>query len=524
MQSLSAGCRRGSRQCAAKQTPVRPDSTCFDEDHYAPAGPWAASMTSDTSSGLLEAYRSVRAHTDALTAPLSDEDQCIQTMPDISPTKWHRAHVTWFFETFLCKPHLAGYAECDPAFGFLFNSYYETIGKRHPRSERGNLSRPSCDAVAAYRRHVDVAMERLLGGELAPQIADLVTLGLHHEQQHQELILMDIKHVLSCNPALWPAYRVPRDAADRSPSAAGLGTGDGAGTGSGARSQEARRGDALGGTCGTACESQWVGFDGGEVTIGHDGRGFAFDNEGPRHRVLIEPFRLADRLVTCGQWLEFMADGGYDTPTLWLSDGWGQRMAHGWEAPSYWHLDDDGWRVFTLEGLKAVAPYEPVCHLSYYEADAFARWAGARLPTEFEWEHAAAGLPQVGNIGSCASLHPAPALVADGAVSPGPTGSASAPGSTAETLATGAAGSVPLRQMYGDVWEWTCSPYSAYPGFRVADGAVGEYNGKFMVNQMVLRGGCCATPEGHIRPTYRNFFHPHTRWHFSGLRLAADAR
>ena len=467
-------------------------STCFDEDHYAPAGPWAISMTSDTSSGLLEAYRSVRAHTDALTAPLSDEDQCIQTMPDVSPTKWHRAHVTWFFEAFLCKPHLDGYAECDPAFGFLFNSYYETIGKRHPRPERGNLSRPSCAEVAAYRRHVDAAMERLLGGELVPETADLVTLGLHHEQQHQELILMDIKHVLSCNPALWPAYRAPRDCADR-------------GEGSAAH------------------ETQWVGFDGGQIEVGHDGCGFAFDNEGPRHRVLTEPFRLADRLVTCGQWLEFMADGGYDTPTLWLSDGWGQRIAHGWEAPSYWHLDDDGWQVFTLEGLKTVAPDEPVCHLSYYEADAFARWAGARLPTEFEWEHAASGLPQVGNIGSCASLHPAPALIADLAEPPRPTGSAPGPERSPDLLAADAAGSAPLRQMYGDVWEWTCSPYSAYPGFRVAEGAVGEYNGKFMVNQMVLRGGCCATPEGHIRPTYRNFFHPHTRWHFSGLRLAADA-
>ncbi|WP_323673395.1 ergothioneine biosynthesis protein EgtB [Candidatus Poriferisodalis multihospitum] len=429
-------------------------------------------MTSDTSPDLLGSYRSVRAHTDALTAPLSDEDQCIQTMPDVSPTKWHRAHVTWFFETFLCKPHLAGYIEHDPAFGFLFNSYYETIGKRHPRPERGNLSRPSCAEITAYRRYVDMAMERLLCGGIAPGIADLVTLGLHHEQQHQELILMDIKHVLSCNPALWPAYRESCNAA-----AAGAGE-----------------------AC--ASEARWVSFDGGEIAVGHDGCGFAFDNEGPRHQVLTAPFRLADRPVTCAQWLEFMADGGYDTPTLWLSDGWGQRSVHGWDSPAYWHLGDDGWQVFTLGGLKAVAPNEPVCHLSYYEADAFARWAGARLPTEFEWEHAVTGLPEVGNIGDGARLHPAPALAVPQAC---------------------ASRSAPLQQMYGDVWEWTSSPYSAYPGFRVAPGAVGEYNGKFMINQMVLRGGCCATPEGHIRPTYRNFFHPHTRWHFSGLRLAVDA-
>ena len=470
-------------------------------------------MSSDTPSGLLEAYRSVRAHTDALTAPLSDEDQCIQSIPDVSPTKWHRAHVTWFFETFLCKPHLSGYREHDPAFGFLFNSYYETVGKRHPRPERGNLSRPSCVEVAAYRRHVDAAMERLLGDELSAETAALVTLGLNHEQQHQELILMDIKHVLSCNPALWPAYREP-NAGDRS------------------FPGQALTGQVLTGQVPCAGELRWASFSGSEVVVGHDGSGFAFDNESPRHRVLVAPFRLADRAVTCADWLEFMADGGYSQPTLWLSDGWGQRMALGWEAPSYWHLDDDGWQVFTLEGIKPVAPSEPVCHLSYYEADAFARWAGARLPTEFEWEHAAADLPVVGNIGACAGLHPRsasdarPAAGTEPQPAPGPARqAASVPGATATTtpaVESATTASAELRQMYGDVWEWTSSPYSAYPGFRVADGAVGEYNGKFMVNQMVLRGGCCVTPEGHVRPTYRNFFHPHTRWHFSGLRLAAD--
>ena len=311
----------------------------------------ATTTTNDSSLSLLQAYRSVRAHTDVLTAPLSDEDQCIQSMPDVSPTKWHRAHVTWFFETFLCKPHLDGYAEHDPAFGFLFNSYSETIGQRHPRPERGNLSRPSCAQVAAYRRHVDEAMGRLLTLELDSTVTDLVTLGLHHEQQHQELILMDVKHVLSRNPALWPAYRAPGKAAPAVRTGADEGAVDCAG------------------------ETRWAKFDGG------------------------------------------------------------------------------GWQVFTLEGMKPVAPAEPVCHLSSYEADAFARWAGARLPTEFEWEHAVTGLPRAGNIGSCASLHPVPAA--------GPkTASGNEP--------------VELQQMYGDVWEWTSSPHAAYPGFRVAPGAVGE--------------------------------------------------
>ena len=416
-------------------------------------------------SDLLAAYQAVRSHTDALTVPLSSEDQCIQSMPDVSPTKWHRAHVTWFFETFLLKPHLGGYTEYHPAFGYLFNSYYEAVGERHPRPDRGHLSRPSCQEVADYRAHVDEAMAELLAGPLAGPTAELVALGLHHEQQHQELLLMDIKHVLSTNRALWPAYH------DLVPSPVGLS----------ANGQPAAPG--------------WVGFDGGEVAVGHAGDGFAFDNESPRHRVILPPYRLADRLVTCGQWREFMADGGYDTPTLWLSDGWYQRLEHCWEAPSYWdHHPDDGWRVFTLHGLQPLSPDEPVCHLSYYEADAFARWAEARLPTEAEWEHAAADQAPEGNLGDRGRWHPAAAPPGNG-----------------------------LRQLYGDVWEWTASPYGPYPGFRPAPGAVGEYNGKFMVNQFVLRGGACVTPPGHIRATYRNFFHPHTRWHFSGVRLAQDA-
>ena len=415
-------------------------------------------------SDLLVGYQTVRSYTDALAAPLSSEDQCIQSMPDVSPTKWHRAHVTWFFETFLLKTRLEGYREYHPAFGFLFNSYYETVGDRHPRPERGNLSRPSCEEVAAYRTHVDLAMAELLAGPLDEASADLVLLGLHHEQQHQELLLMDIKHVLSTNRALWPAY------CDLPPARAAV-------------SDNGQPG------------ANWSRFGGGEVWLGHDGPGFAFDNESPRHRAILPPYRLANRLVTCGQWLEFMADGGYDTPTLWLSDGWHQRQQHGWEAPSYWDFDPEGgWRVFTLHGLQPLSPAEPVCHLSYYEADAFARWAGARLPTEAEWEHAAAEQKPEGNLGDRGRWHPAPAPAGDG-----------------------------LGQLYGDVWEWTSSPYGPYPGFRPAPGAVGEYNGKFMVNQFVLRGGACVTPPGHIRATYRNFFHPHTRWHFSGMRLAQDA-
>ena len=416
-------------------------------------------------SDLLVAYQAVRSYTDALSAPLSNEDQCIQSMPDVSPTKWHRAHVTWFFETFLLKPSLDGYGEYHPAFGYLFNSYYEAVGERHPRLERGNLSRPSCEEVAAYRSHVDRAMAGLLARPLDGHTTELVTLGLHHEQQHQELLLMDIKHVLSTNQALWPAYH------DLPPSPAGV-------------SSNGQPPDC------------WVGFDGGEVWVGFDDDGFSFDNESPRHRTILPPYRMADRLVTCGQWLGFMADGGYDTPTLWLSDGWYQRLEHRWKAPSYWDLHpDDGWRVYTLHGLQPLSLDEPVCHLSYYEADAFARWAGARLPTEAEWEHAAAGQAPEGNLGDSGRWHPAPAPPGDG-----------------------------LHQLFGDVWEWTCSPYGPYPGFRPAPGAVGEYNGKFMVNQLVLRGGACVTPPGHIRATYRNFFHPHTRWHFSGVRLAQDAQ
>ncbi len=402
-------------------------------------------------------YQSVRSQSLRLAAPLSAEDQQVQSMPDVSPTKWHLAHITWFFETFLLQPHLAGYEPFDPVFGYLFNSYYEAVGDRHPRPQRGLLSRPPLEHVLAYRAHVDAAMERLIGAAGSAswsEIGPLVELGLHHEQQHQELILMDIKHVFWTNPLL-PAYAPapPADAGDAPP-------------------------------------LEWLDFDGGLVQIGHEGPGFAFDNEGPRHKVWIEPYRLASRLSTCGEYLAFMEDGGYARPELWLSDGWAAIGREGWTSPLYWREGAEGWEIFTLGGVKPLDRAEPVSHLSYYEADAFAHWSGARLATEAEWEAAAPAAPASGNLGS---LHPAPA----------------------------AGGG--LQQMIGDLWEWTMSPYVAYPRYRPPEGAVGEYNGKFMSGQMVLRGGAAVTPEGHVRPTYRNFFPPGARWAFSGVRLAADA-
>lgn len=408
-----------------------------------------------------EAYRRVRSLTERLAAPLSAEDQTVQSMPDVSPTKWHRAHVTWFFETFLLKPYRPGYREFDPRFGFLFNSYYEGVGARYPRAERGNVSRPGVAEVGAYRAYVDRHMIDLVA-ELDDDhpAAALIELGLHHEQQHQELLLMDIKHVLSRNPA-FPAY-------------------------------DARTAVASGGE--RASELSWSSFDGGVVEVGHATAGFSFDNETPRHRVYLEPYRLANRLVTAGEWIEFIDAGGYDDPLLWLSDGWHASRAEGWAAPLYWHRRDDRWHVFTLQGLRPLDPAEPVAHVSHYEADAFARWAGARLATEAEWEHAAAGVAPCGNFVESGLLHPSAARAAAGT----------------------------LTQMFGDLWEWTASAYLSYPGFAPAPGAVGEYNGKFMSNQMVLRGGCCATPGSHIRASYRNFFYPAQRWMFSGVRLAAS--
>ncbi len=409
-----------------------------------------------------ERYRAVRQGSEALTRALTPEDQLAQSMPDTSPTKWHLAHTTWFFETFIVSPRLAGYKPFDPRFGYLFNSYYEALGPRQPRPQRGLLTRPSQADVIAYRRHVDDAMDRLLA-EGAGGFADLLDLGLSHEEQHQELILMDILHLFAQSP-LKPAYAPPRGApVSPAPSA-----------------------------------QRFVAFDGGLVEIGHDGpksgAGFAFDNETPRHRVWLEPFELADRLVTNAEWLGFMADGGYSRPELWLSDGWARARDEGWTAPLYWQEAEDGWQAMTLHGLRPLDLAAPVSHVSFYEAEAYAAWAGARLPTEAEWEHAAQGLPVQGNLLGSGRL---------AAVAPPP-----------------GAG---LRQMFGDLWEWTRSAYSPYPGFRTAPGAVGEYNGKFMAGQFVLRGGACVTPHGHVRATYRNFFYPHQRWMFSGLRLARDA-
>ena len=407
-------------------------------------------------------FAQTRRATERLTAGLTPEDQIIQSMPDVSPTKWHLAHTTWFFETFILLPHARGYREFHPAFGHLFNSYYQAVGVPYPRPRRGLLSRPGVGEIKAYRESVTEALIALIaeaGQEKWAEIAPLIELGIHHEQQHQELILMDIKHVFSCNP-LSPAYR-PREAP--APARA-------------------------------AAASEWIGFPEGLVEIGHDGSSFAFDNESPRHRFWLDPYRLAARLVTCGEYLEFIEDGGYARPEFWLSDGWDMVLREGWQAPLYWRRDESGaWSVFTLAGPMPLDCAEPVCHVSYYEADAYARWAGARLPTENEWEFAARDVPVTGNLAGRGVLHP--------------------------LAARGAGG---LEQMIGDVWEWTMSAYSPYPGYRAAKGAIGEYNGKFMSGQMVLRGGAAVTPADHIRITYRNFFPPAARWAFSGIRLAAE--
>jgi ergothioneine biosynthesis protein EgtB len=429
-------------------------------------------------------FERVRAHTEDLAAPLSPEDQTVQSMPDVSPTKWHRAHTSWFFETFLLEPSLPGYRAFHPEFGYLFNSYYEGVGDRYPRARRGDVSRPGAAEVSDYRLHVDDAMHQLLDVVHEGDTAGLAELGLHHEQQHQELLLMDIKHVLSCNP-MHPAYcAAPPSDADSTDRAA-----------------VARR------RAWSGLPLCWIDHPGGLVEVGYRGDSFAFDNEAPRHAVYLEPFRMSERPVTCGAWRAFMEDGGYRRADLWLSDGWAMVQAEGWESPLYW-IDRDGeWWIFTLNGARPIDAAEPVCHVSYYEADAFARWAGFRLPTEQEWEVVAGPepTPGAGAADGPLVLHPRPL-------------DAGAPGVDGLGIATSQGGS-----LFGDVWQWTSSPYSPYPGFHPAAGAVGEYNGKFMVNQHVLRGGCCVTPPGHVRGTYRNFFPPAARWPFTGLRLASDA-
>ena len=421
---------------------------------------------------LIDRYSEVRARTERLAAPLGPEDQVVQSMPDASPTKWHRAHTTWFFAEFVLGSEQDGGRLWDrPEYRFLYNSYYEAVGARHPRPERGLVTRPSVAEVLEYRTHVDKAVEALLGAGLDGEAAEAtLTLGIQHEEQHQELLLIDIKHMLSMNPAVGPAYadQVLPPADDPGP-------------------------------------ASWIGFNGGVVDIGVDpdpqAHGFSFDNEGPRHEVRLYDFGLADRLVTAGEWLAFIDDHGYERPQLWKSDGWHRSQSEGWNAPLYWRRspdDADTWWIHTLTGLRTVDPNEPVVHVSHYEADAFATWARARLPTEFEWEHAARDRTAAGVFLDERSddfrFHPTSAGP--------PTGD--------------------LRQLFGDCWEWTSSAYQPYPGFAVTEGAIGEYNGKFMSGQQVLRGGGALTPPGHTRSTYRNFFHPHTRWHLAGVRLATD--
>jgi ergothioneine biosynthesis protein EgtB len=409
---------------------------------------------------LRDAYQRIRAESEALAARLSAEDQTVQSMDDASPTKWHLAHTTWFFETLILQPLLRGYSAFDERFAFLFNSYYEALGARHPRPARGLLTRPTSAEVHAYRRHVDDAVLALLDDSsiAADKLAELFRLGLNHEQQHQELILTDIKHAFSLNP-LKPRYAAPAPAAVE-----------------------------------VSTPLKWVSLPGGIVEIGHDGLGFAFDNEKPRHKVVVRPFRLATRLVTCAEFSAFIADGGYRRPEFWLSDGWALANRENWTAPLYWQDNEEAPQLFTLYGVSVRNPHEPVAHVSFYEAAAYATWAGKRLPTEFEWEHAASALPLAGNFLEDHYFHP-----------------------------RSASGNAGLMQMFGDAWEWTRSAYDPYPGFRPFDGTLSEYNGKFMIGQMVLRGGSCATPRDHIRPTYRNFFPPAARWQFTGIRLAEDA-
>ena len=404
-------------------------------------------------------YHRIRRATEQICEPLTPEDCVVQSMPNCSPAKWHLAHTSWFFETFILESAIPGYAPFNPQFRMLFNSYYQSVGEQYSRPQRGLLSRPSLEEVLDYRMHVDRHLIAALKDETKRiGIAGLVELGLNHEQQHQELIITDVKHLLSHNP-LRPAYLARL-----------------------ADYEVERPAQPLG----------WHRYDGGVQWIGHEGESFAFDNEQPRHRVFIEPFEIASRPVTNGEYLAFVEDGGYERPEFWLSDGWYTLSDQQWRAPLYWERQD-GWFEFSLAGLHKLRLNDPVCHVSFYEADAFASWAGARLPTEAEWELVASEQSLEGNFVESGLLHPAPGADREG-----------------------------MAQMFGDVWEWTKSPYTSYPGFRAAEGALGEYNGKFMCNQMVLRGGSCATPQSHIRTTYRNFFPPDSRWQFSGIRLARE--
>jgi ergothioneine biosynthesis protein EgtB len=410
---------------------------------------------------LAEAYESVRAWSARLVETLEPEDFVLQSMTDASPARWNLAHTTWFFETLVLREHMRGYREFHPDFVVLFNSYYNAVGEQFPRPQRGLLSRPTVREIFAYREYVDQHMRKFLADfdeQANPELAYLLRTGLNHEQQHQELLLTDIKHAFACNP-LFPVYR------ERNVRPAA-----------------------------SVPNMRWASYAEGLRQIGRAGDGFAYDNESPRHRVFLEAFELATRLVTNGEYLQFMQDGGYDRPEHWLSDGWAAVQEHGWRAPLYWIQRDGQWHLFTLSGLRPVEPVEPVCHVSLFEADAYARWAGMRLPTEFEWEYAAATVPLSGNFVENEAYHPLPLTNTETGAEP--------------------------RQMFGDVWEWTASQYRPYPGYQPPKGALGEYNGKFMCNQFVLRGGSCATSATHIRRTYRNFWAPHTRFQFAGIRPA----
>ena len=409
---------------------------------------------------LPDVYFDVRQQSLNLVSGLTDADATVQSMPDASPAKWHLAHTTWFFETLILLPKFGADSVFNPAFALLFNSYYESLGARHPRAQRGMLTQPSLDKILSYRAHVDEAMDKLFRSDISAAEEALVILGINHEQQHQELLLTDILHLFAQNP-LCPAYKSPEPLVCSVPQ---------------------------------ALAQKMLSYDGGVIKIGHSGGDFAFDCEGPRHETLLRSYRIAHRAITNGEWISFIEDGGYNNSLLWLSDGWAYAQEEGWQAPGYWRKVDGAWHTMTLRGFQPVDKISPVCHVSYFEADAFARWSGKRLPNEAEWENAASALAMKGNFVESGRLRPA-----------------------AATLQYDQPG-----QMYGDVWEWTQSPFCAYPGFKPLAGAVGEYNGKFMSGQYVLRGGSCVTPGNHIRATYRNFFQPEKRWQFSGLRLAED--
>jgi len=411
-----------------------------------------------TSALLAQKYSDIRSFSEALCSPLNNEDYVIQTMPDVSPTKWHLAHTTWFFETFILKPNNPNFKEHHPQYNYIFNSYYNAIGSRHARNERGHLSRPTVEEIYGYRKAIDEQMLVFLEQqkEDKKEILSLIELGLHHEQQHQELLLTDIKHVFSMNP-LFPTYQKIKPSTKQD-----------------------------------LDELAYKVYEGGLMWFGHEGEGFGYDNEFPYHQQYVNPFRFASRLITNGEYLNFIQDRGYERPELWLSDGWDLVQTEGWKAPQYWEQQEGVWKQFSLNGNNPLNLKEPTSHVSFYEAEAYARWAGKRLPTEEEWERVSKDSVIEGNFVESKQFSPVPLK-----------------GQQRE-----------IKQLFGDVWEWTSSPYVGYPGFKPSIGAVGEYNGKFMSNQMVLRGGSCATSQNHIRATYRNFFYPHQRWQFMGIRLA----